>query len=219
MTNANENTDYSQGKMYRIVSPNHDKVYIGSTVETLAQRFSVHKQKRNCTAVQIIDAGDARIEEIEAFPCLDKYQLEDREAELQLADWDGCVNKNVAGAVRRAGGMPAYQKGYYEAHLDQIKAKEKVYREANAEKIKANHKVYREANAEKIKAYHKVYREAHLDQIKAKDKVYYEANKEKLRAQHSKKCTCSCGATYRHSDKARHLRTKRHQKYEAAAKS
>jgi len=189
MTTANKKTDYSKGKLYRIVSPNHDKVYIGSTVETLEQRFSKHKQKRNCTAVQIIDAGDARIEEIEAFPCLDKYQLEDREAELQLADWGGCVNKYVAGAMRRAGGLPAYNKAYYEAHLDELKAN------------------------------HKVYREAHADKIKAKKKVYREANKEKLRAQRSTKCTCSCGATYRRDDKARHLRTKRHQKYEAAAKS
>jgi len=174
MTNANENTDYSQGKLYRIVSPNHDKVYIGSTVETLEQRFSKHKQKRDCMSREIIDAGDARIEEIEAFPCLDKYQLEDREAELQLADWCGCVNKMVAGAMRRAGGEQAYNKAYYTAHADEIKAKKKVYREAN---------------------------------------------KEKLRAQRSKKCTCSCGGTYRHSNKARHLRSKRHQKYEAAAKS
>ncbi len=189
MTTANKNTDYSQGKLYRIVSPNHDKMYIGSTVKTLEQRFSEHKSERDCMSREIIDAGDARIEEIEAFPCLDKYQLEDREAELQLADWGGCVNKMVAGAMRRAGGEQAYNKAYYTAHADEIKAYQKVYREANAEKIKAN------------------------------QEAYYEANKEKLRAQKSKKCTCSCGATYRHSDKARHLRTKRHQKYEAAAKS
>jgi len=204
MTNANENTDYSQGKLYRIVSPNHDKVYIGSTVETLEQRFSKHKQKRDCMSREIIDAGDARIEEIEAFPCLDKYQLEDREAELQLADWCGCVNKMVAGAMRRAGGEQAYNKAYYTAHADEIKAYQKVYYEAHLDKIKANQKVYYEA---------------HLDKIKAKKKVYREANKEKLRAQRSTKCTCSCGGTYRHSNKARHLRSKRHQKYEAAAKS
>jgi len=181
--------DYSKAKLYRIVSPNHDKVYIGSTVKTLEERFSIHKNKRNCTAVQIIDAGDARIEEIEAFPCLDKYQLEDREAELQLADWDGCVNKHVAGAVRRAGGEQAYKKLYYDANADEIKAKNKVYREANP------------------------------DEIKAKTKLYREANKEKIRAHQNKKCTCSCGATHRHADKARHLRTKRHQNYEAVAKS
>ncbi len=216
MTTANKNTDYSQGKMYRIVSPNHDKVYIGSTVKTLEQRFSEHKSTRNCMSREIIDTGDARIEEIEAFPCLDKYQLEDREGELQLADWDGCVNKYVAGAMRRAGGKQAYRKVYREAHLDQIKAQEKVYREANAEKIKANQEAYYEANKDKIKAYKKAYYEAHLDELKANQKVYHEANAEKIRAKKNKKFTCSCGGKYTGSNRGQHLRTKRHQNYEAA---
>jgi len=135
---------------------------------------------------EIIDAGDARIEEIELFPCLDKYQLEDREAELQLADWDGCVNKSVAGAVRRAGGKQAYQKGYDEAHVDEKKVKNKVYYEA------------------------------HLDKIKAKKKVYREANAEKIKAKKNKKFTCSCGGKYTWANRGHHHRTKRHQKYEAA---
>jgi hypothetical protein len=148
MTNANDITDYSQGKIYRIVSPNHSKIYIGSTVLTLELRFSLHKSNLKCTAREIIDAGDARIEEIEPFPCLDKYQLEDREAEFQLADWDGCVNKYVAGAIRRAGGIKAYGKTYREANQDKLKAKKKAYREANADKIKA----YEEANKDKRRA-------------------------------------------------------------------
>jgi len=133
--------DYSHGKIYKIVSPNHTKVYIGSTVKTLAQRFSQHKNDRTYSSVEIIDVGGADIKLIEDFPCLDKYQLEDREAEIQLMDWDGCVNKNVAGAIRRAGGMKAYKKIY-----------DKSYREENKAKIQCNNKTYREANSKKIKA-------------------------------------------------------------------
>ncbi len=102
--------DYSQGKIYKVVSPNHSKIYIGSTVQTLEKRFSKHKSERNCCSTEIIEVGDAEIILIEDFPCLDKYQLEDREAEYQLMDWDGCVNRYVAGAIRRAGGMKAYKK-------------------------------------------------------------------------------------------------------------
>ena len=234
MTTANDTTDYSQGKLYRIVSPNHNKVYIGSTVETLAERFRKHKCKRDCMSREIIDAGDARIEEIELFPCLDKYQLEDREAELQLADWDGCVNKYVAGAIRRAGGKQAYRKVYREAHLDQIKAKDKVYREANAEKIKAKtaayyaknqsalrekHNIYAKNHRAEKSEYDKKYAAANAEKRKATSAVYREANAEKLKAKKNKQFTCSCGGKYTGANRGQHLRTKRHQKYVAAAKS
>jgi len=123
--------DYSRGKIYKIVSPNHPKVYIGSTCTTLKKRFSSHKSDRNCCATEIIDAGDSNIKLIEDFPCLDKYQLEDREAEIQLLDWDGCVNKLVAGAVRRAGG----KKAYYSANAEKFITRSKAHYEANRTKI------------------------------------------------------------------------------------
>jgi len=219
MTNANENTDYSQGKLYRIVSPNHDKVYIGSTVETLAERFRKHKQKRTCTAVQIIDAGDARIEEIEAFPCLDKYQLEDREAELQLADWDRCVNKNVAGAMRRAGSVQAYHKVYRDANAEKIKAKTAAYYAKNQSALREKHNIYAKNHRAEKSEYDKKYAAANAEKRKATSAVYREANAEKLKAKKNKQFTCSCGGKYTGANRGQHLRTKRHQKYVAAAKS
>lgn len=124
------NTDYSQGKIYKLVSPNHNKVYIGSTIQNLEIRFSEHKSHRESSSTEIIDAGDATIILIEPFPCLDKWELEDRESVYQLADWDGCVNKQVAGALRRAGGRQAYKK----ANREKTKEHNKTYREANKEK-------------------------------------------------------------------------------------
>jgi len=137
--------DYSQGKIYKVVSPNHSKIYIGSTCTTLADRFTQHKNDRNCSSVEIIDAGCSDIKLIEDFPCLDKAQLEDREAEIQLMDWEACVNKNVAGAYRRAGGKKEYMKVYNKTYM-------KAYCEANREKIKAQKKAHYEENAETIKA-------------------------------------------------------------------
>jgi len=109
--------------------------------------------------------------------------LEDREAEVQLMDWDRCVNKQVAGAYRRAGGEKEYGKAYREKNAETIKARDKSRYQANAEKIKAQKKAYYEENA---------------DTIKAKKK---------------EKCTCFCGGEYTHSNKARHLRTKRHMNF------
>lgn len=114
MTESNEKTDYSQGKIYVIISPFCELVYYGSTTETLKQRFSKHKANTaKCTSKKIIDAGDADIYEIEKFPCSCKEELEDREALYILNDWDGCVNEYVPGAIRRAGGRKAYMKKRY----------------------------------------------------------------------------------------------------------
>jgi len=134
MTGQNEKTDFSNGKIYVIISPNHDLCYYGSTVYTIEQRFSKHKAKSSkCTSKQIINAGNAKIFEIEKYPCSTLEQLEDREAHFIVTDWDGCVNKEVPGAIRRAGGIKVYMKKY-EATPER-KAKQKDYRN---EKIPCN---------------------------------------------------------------------------------
>ena len=102
--------DYNKAQIYKIVSPNTSKVYYGSTVNTLAHRFIIHKSDHStCTSREIINAGGADIKHIEWFPCDNKHALEDREAYFILNNRDGCVNKGVPGAVRRAGGAKAYE--------------------------------------------------------------------------------------------------------------
>lgn len=114
MTNENEKTDYSNGKIYVIVSPNCELVYYGSTIDTLENRFRKHKANTaTCTSREIISAGNSDILEIEIYPCNNLDELEDREAEYILNDWEGCVNKQVPGAKRRAGGAVAYNKKRY----------------------------------------------------------------------------------------------------------
>ena len=120
--NDNDNADYSQGKVYKVWSPNHSLCYYGSTVQTLVERMYDHRSPHNsCSSKQIIDAGDADIQLIEEYPCMNRDELEDREAEVMQANWDGCVNELVPGAHRRAGGMKAYQKKYYEKNAVKIR--------------------------------------------------------------------------------------------------
>ena len=124
--NENEKTDYSNGKIYVIVSTNHDLFYYGSTADTIKNRFSHHKVNSNkCTSKKIINAGNAQIYEIEKFACSCKEELEDREAFYILNDWDGCVNEYVPGAVRRAGGREAYMK--IKNAKPEVKANKKAY--------------------------------------------------------------------------------------------
>ena len=126
--------DYNDSQIYKIVSPNHEKVYYGSTTQTLEKRFSVHLTL-NCSSTEIINAGGADIKHIEWFPCDNKHALEDREAYFILNNWDDCVNTRVPGAMRRAGGKTAYYKApeykaYQHTYYHQtpgVKAKKKAY--------------------------------------------------------------------------------------------
>jgi hypothetical protein len=148
MTNAHsklakDQTDFSNGKIYVIISPNCDLFYYGSTAYTIEKRFSLHKTPSStCTSKKILDAGDAEIFEIESYPCSCKEELEDREAFYIVNDWEGCVNKIIPGAVRRAGGLKVYNK--IRNATPKAKSNKKTYeskpevKEHRAEKIICN---------------------------------------------------------------------------------
>ena len=127
MTNSQSKLNpYAHAVIYVIVSPNCDKVYYGSTIKTLKKRFSTHKAKQSkCTSRQIIEAGNANIMELESYPCTCLSELEDREAWWILNDWEGCVNENVPGSVRRAGGHQAYMKKHNV--IPEVKARRIAY--------------------------------------------------------------------------------------------
>jgi hypothetical protein len=76
------------------------------------------------------------------------------------------------------------------------------------------HKEYRQDNKEKIKEYYQDNKEA----ISEKKKSYYQVNKEVILEKKSEKINCPCGSEFRISDKARHLKTSKHLKYECENK-
>jgi hypothetical protein len=79
---------YKNGKIYKIVSSNYDKYYIGSTKDDLDTRFITHKNAyeryRTCkggysTSCDIFEKGDTCIELIKNFECYSKAELEHEE--------------------------------------------------------------------------------------------------------------------------------------------
>jgi hypothetical protein len=80
---------YQQGKIYKIVSPHTDKIYIGSTCkEFLSQRLAAHKsdfkkwQNNKITKVMsfdLIQLGEVEIILLELYPCNSKDELTSRE--------------------------------------------------------------------------------------------------------------------------------------------
>jgi len=86
---------YSKGKIYIIKCK--DKVYIGSTVKTLEERFNEHKSSSNrCTSKVLFEMGSPTIELLEECPCENESQLIKREGELML-EYPNRVNKFVTG--------------------------------------------------------------------------------------------------------------------------
>ena len=96
--------DFSKGKIYKITNDYNDKIYVGSTCESLVKRFSKHKAKSKLEEVKHyplyvlmheIGFDRFRIELLEDCPCEDKYQL--RQKEGQYIGEMGTLNKIIAG--------------------------------------------------------------------------------------------------------------------------
>ena len=172
-----------KGRIYIIRSKQTDKVYIGSTVETLNIRFSKHKWSKNCTSREILKYSDAKIELLECYECEDDEELRRREGQYQR-QYD-CINERIAGRT------------------------DKEYRQENKEKIAEKDKKYRQKNKQAILQKSKEYRENNKEAILEYQKEYYEKNKEKI----NEKITCECNGRYTHQNKAKHLKTKKHLKF------
>jgi len=139
---------YIESKIYKLTSSQTDKVYIGSTIKSLNDRFYDHKyhykrwlksQMNKITSYDLLQYTDVKIELIKEFPCKTRTELEKEEGKIILDN--NCVNRCVAGRTK---------KEYVEANKEKIKEKQKEYVEANKEKINEYYKEYVEANKEKI---------------------------------------------------------------------
>ena len=87
--------NFANSKVYAIRSHQTDKIYIGSTTQTLSRRLSMHKSGKPCSSSQILQYPDCYIELLESYACANKNELNRREGEL-IRTMD-CVNKNIAG--------------------------------------------------------------------------------------------------------------------------
>tara|TARA_R110000868_G_C10847769_1_gene760565 strand:- start:715 stop:1326 length:612 start_codon:yes stop_codon:yes gene_type:complete len=194
--------DYSQGKIYKIITPHCDKYYIGSTITSLSERFSKHKYEEPTTAKQLIQLGDCSIELIENFPCQSKKELTQREGELQRKFKNEIVNCKIEGRTK---------KEYYEDNKETIINYIKNYRIENIEKVKAQQKSHYNENREVICEKVKNYVNKNREKVDLHKKNYYVKNKkelleyqEKYRAEHKEKINAR-NKLYREKKKAQLL--------------
>lgn len=205
--------DYSLGKVYIIRSPNTEKVYIGSTIQTLSKRFSGHIASKNNTCSKIvIEHGDAYIELLENVPCQTKEQLLKREGEL-IRSTENCINR-----CKRVGQTRKEQHAeYYIEHTEDIKTRVKQYREENLEQIQAYDR--QRSQLEHRKQARKEFRENNREKIAIQKNEAYQKNKEEINARRredlsiKEKYKCECGVELSKGAKTRHEKRKQHLDY------
>ena len=181
--------DYSKGKVYciRNLTENDKIVYVGSTVRTLSERMSQHRQniKRYPTFKIYAHMAQVGIEHFHIellvdFPCERKEQLlaeEGRHIRLNNLVDDG-LNTHWTGRTR-AETVKAYSeknsvkiKEYIAAHKDGINANGRKYHVNHREERNAKCATYKETHHEETKAYNAEYRAKNLEKLKAYQKEY-----------------------------------------------
>jgi hypothetical protein len=150
------------GIIYKISSPKGNKVYYGSTTQTLAQRFSNHLSDYNTCSSSLLfneyGVDDCIIEKIEEVTIGSLL-----ERELYWIDIDeNCINKNRPWVSE-----------------DDKKEREKEWRKRNNEQLLQKAKEYYEQNKEKRKEYAREQAEQNREKKKEYDKEWYEKNREK----------------------------------------
>jgi len=179
---VNENS-YQNGKVYRIWSLETDSIYVGSSCDTLSNRFSVHKSEykrwkegdktRYCSSSILFDqvgVENCKIELIKNFPCNSKTELNREEGIIQRLYKHLIVNKNEAGRTD---------------------------------------KEYRDEHKQEKKEYYDKYYEEHKEEISERRNKYKKEHKEEI----NKKYDCQCGGKFTHNNKTQHEKTQKHQNY------
>jgi len=122
--------DYSKGKIYSIRSHSTDKIYIGSTIETLSSRMTKHrcgyKKNKSISSREMLKFNDCYIELLCDYPCERKEQLCAKEGEYIRQYKDKCVNRCIAGRTK---------KEYRNDNKQQLLEQMKQYYETNKQQL------------------------------------------------------------------------------------
>lgn len=119
-----------KGFIYKITSPSTDKIYIGSTKQTLKARLNNHcmdfKRNKSCVSSSLILCfNDAVIECVEEVNFTERKELHSRERYYIELNSDKCVNTKIPTRT---------SKEYKIDNADKIKVIEREYNIANYEK-------------------------------------------------------------------------------------
>ncbi len=180
---------YEKGKIYKIVDCGYNLCYYGSTCQELSNRMAGHRSD-----YAIYKRTKAHMTQ----SCLifDEYGVEN--CKIELVELFPCAIK--AELHKKEG--------------EYIKNNPCVNKFVPGRRMRAvdYRREYYESHKEAMLEHNAKYRDEHLEQIKSKQKERYETNKERIRAFQTEQFICDqCGGRYQRNDRAKHLRTLKHQ--------
>ena len=147
---------YQNGKIYKLVSPTTDKVYIGSTIRLLKDRLKSHLISKDTSAREL--GNDVSIVLIEEYSCNCKKELEERET-FWIRNTANTINKQMP---RRS---------------------TKQYREDNKEIIRKKKRDDYHKDIEKSREYGRLIYQNNIEKIREQDKLRHHRDKEKRNAE------------------------------------
>ena len=233
-------SDTTTGTIYKIICKlNHKFAYIGSTFDTLRNRWQGHKQaygkwlkdpdsSRVCSCFRDFKQfgiENFKIIEIRKYDihmkdrrCLEAYET------LWICKTKGCCNLYLPIQYLKKEKKKQYRqdnresitekkKQYYQDNRESLTEKNKQYRQDNRESLAERQKQYRQDNRKSIAEKKKKYSEKNRESISEHNKQYYELNKEKIKNYRKVKIACQCGAEVTKPAMARHCRSKKHQAF------
>lgn len=163
--------NYQLSKIYKIVSNQTNKIYIGSTTNPyISQRFSQHKcnykkwqlgKQHYLTSYEIVKYDDAKIILIESYPCNIVEELLARE-QYWLDNTPNNCNKLIC-KKKEDENRKIYKQQYYEKNKEKNKMRYQKNSKLTYERRINNNPNYNKELYEKKREYYKKYNKENKD--------------------------------------------------------
>ena len=172
--------DYSKGKIYKLWNEIDDRIYIGSTCQTLAQRMGEHRRCINKTRdknfklyqyMTEVGVDNFKIELLEECECENNDQVRKREGEC-IREHKPALNTRIEDRTRGE---------YYQDHRNEIRTRAREWWENNKDRHRETSAKWREENKERKSEMDRRYREGKGEELLENNAKYYQANKERLK--------------------------------------
>ena len=129
--------NFSNSKIYKLISNLTKDIYIGSTTRSLKYRLAIHKAPSNeATSKKLFDNGAiVNIVLIEDYPCACKNDLKLRE--IHYINTIPCINKNrpfISNYTLSSADKKEWTRQYRNEHIDKMKS----YNNLHKDQIKLN---------------------------------------------------------------------------------
>ena len=209
--------DYSKGKIYSIRFYDNDSlIYIGSTIQTLKNRFYKHKEDNTTSIYKYIQEqcndnwSCCYMYLIIDYPCNTAEELEKEEGEFQRLfrknPYYQLINKCIAGRTTKEW---IKETNYNEKRRDDYKNNINNIKDKFAESKKKYYENYKNIILEK----NKKYRDENKDKIKEQKKEYQKEYYEKIKEKQKEIIKCDCGCEITKKNLTRHKKSLKHQAY------